>query len=67
MNYHVRVSASVWAGSPVTLAEIIEPRIDPPHDPATAELFDYVCKRALEIQKARELSLPVVILIEKQD
>jgi hypothetical protein len=67
MNYHVRVSGDVLAGCPVIKAEIIEPQMDLRNDPAKAELFDYVCGRAIEIQRARELPLPAIVLIEKQD
>jgi hypothetical protein len=67
MNYHVRVSGDVWAGSPVIKAEIIEPQVDVRGSPEREALFNYVCGRAVELTRTRNLSLPCVVLIEKQD
>lgn len=61
MNYQVRVSANVWAGTSVVLAKVIEPHVE------DEQLRDYIECRALEIQKARNLPLPAIVLIEKQD
>jgi hypothetical protein len=66
MNYQVRVSGDIWAGSPVILAEIIEPKVDFTTEEGKA-LISHVCNRALEIQKARNLPLPATVLIETQD
>lgn len=67
MNYHVRLTGDVLAGCPVVKAEIIEPKFDLRQGPEQEELFNHVCGRAIEIQRARSLPLPVTVLIEKQD
>jgi hypothetical protein len=61
MNYQVRVTSNVWAGTSVVLAKLIEPHVE--HE----QLHNYIECRALEIQKARNLPLPAIVLIEKQD
>jgi hypothetical protein len=58
MNYRVRVSEhDYWD----VVTELIEPHV------SDLELRCNIEQRALEIQRARQLPLPAIVLIEKQD
>jgi hypothetical protein len=57
-SYQVRVSEhSYWD----VVAEVIEPRV------TDHALIEFLTLRAIQIQKARDLPLPAIVLIEKQD